>query len=519
MDVNGKQFKRFLERYDILAEQNSKEKAKKQHAKGKLTANERIQLLLDENTFEEVDAFVKASQTASDFGAAGNDNYGDGVIIGHGKIRGRLVFVYAQDFTVMGGSLGLVHATKIAKIQDMALKMGAPIIGLIDSGGARIQEGIASLAGYAGIFHRNVHSSGVIPQISSIMGPAAGGAVYSPSLTDFIFMTNETSYMFVTGPNVVKEVLNEEVTFEELGGANVHSTKSGVAHFIYEDEENTLRGIRKLMSYLPANNIENPPVREFNCEQPDYEEKLRDLVPDEPDKPYDVKDVIQLIVDTDSFFEVAKYYAANIVVGFARMKGKTIGIIANQPKVLAGVLDINSSNKGARFIRFCDSFNIPLLTLEDVPGFLPGTGQEHEGIIRHGAKLLYAYSDATVPKITVILRKSYGGAYCVMNSKNLGGDFNFAWPTAEIAVMGPEGAVSILYRKKLAEAEDPVLMKKELAKKYRDEIANPYVADEKGYIDEVIDPAITRRKLLSAFEALENKHVNSPSRKHGNIPL
>jgi len=519
MDVNGKQFKRFIERNELLAEQNSKQVSKKQHDKGKLTARERIKLLMDEDSFEEIDAFVKPAGSASNFGSSVNDNYGDGVVIGHGKIRGRLVFVYAQDFTVMGGSLGSVHATKIAKIQDMALKMGAPIVGLIDSGGARIQEGIASLAGYAGIFHRNVHSSGVIPQISSIMGPAAGGAVYSPSLTDFVFMTNETSYMFVTGPNVVKEVLNEEVTSEELGGANVHSTKSGVASFIYEDEENTLRGIRKLLSYLPSNNIENPPVREFNCEQPDVDEKLRDLVPDEADKPYDVKDVINLLVDNDSFFEVAKYFAPNLVVGFARLKGKTIGILANQPKVLAGVLDINSSNKGARFVRFCDCFNIPILTLEDVPGFLPGTAQEHEGIIRHGAKLLYAYSDATVPKITVILRKSYGGAYCVMNSKNLGGDFNFAWPTAEIAVMGPEGAVSILYRKQLAEAEDPALLKKEMAKKYRDEIANPYIADEKGYIDEVIDPAVTRKKLITAFEALENKHVNTPSRKHGNIPL
>jgi propionyl-CoA carboxylase beta chain len=419
----------------------------------------------------------------------------------------------------MGGSLGTTHAAKIMKIQDMALKMGAPIIGIIDSGGARIQEGVASLAGYAGIFSRNVRSSGVIPQISVIMGPAAGGAVYSPSITDFVFMTNKTSYMFVTGPNVVKEVLNEDVSFEDLGGATVHMKKSGIAHFVYEDEENTIRGVQKLLSYLPSNNLENPPLVDWRDTEERVEERLREIVPDDPNKPYDIKEVINLIVDKGTFFEVAEGFAMNIVVAFARLKGKTIGIIANQPKVLAGTLDINSSVKAARFIRFCDSFNIPILTLEDVPGFLPGIDQEHNGIIRHGAKLLYAYADSTVPKITVILRKSYGGAYCVMNSKNLGGDFNFAWPTAEIAVMGPEGAVSILYRRELLESEDPAKLKKELAMKYRDEIANPYVADEKGYIDEVIDPAQTRKKIISAFEALENKHVNVPSRKHGNTPL
>jgi acetyl-CoA carboxylase carboxyltransferase component len=415
--------------------------------------------------------------------------------------------------------LGTTHAAKIMKIQDMALKMGAPIIGIIDSGGARIQEGVASLAGYAGIFSRNVRSSGVIPQISIIMGPAAGGAVYSPSITDFVFMTNKTSYMFVTGPNVVKEVLNEDVSFDDLGGASVHMKRSGIAHFVYEDEENTIRGLQKLLSYLPSNNLENPPLVDWCDTEERIEERLREIVPDDPNKPYDIKEVINLIIDKGTFFEVADGFAMNIVVGFARLKGKTIGIIANQPKVLAGTLDINSSVKAARFIRFCDAFNIPILTLEDVPGFLPGIDQEHNGIIRHGAKLLYAYADATVPKVTVILRKSYGGAYCVMNSKNLGGDFNFAWPTAEIAVMGPEGAVSILYRRELLESEDPAKLKKELAMKYRDEIANPYVADEKGYIDEVIDPANTRKKLITAFEALENKHVNVPSRKHGNIPL
>jgi propionyl-CoA carboxylase beta chain len=518
MDVNGKLFKKYLGRRNALEKYQTELSAKTQHAKGKLTALERIELLFDPGTFNEIDAYSKTAITDTKFGKI-TDAYGDGVIIGHGKISGRPAFVYSQDFTVMGGSLGSVHAAKIAKIQDMALKMGAPMIGIIDSGGARIQEGVASLAGYASIFRRNVMSSGVIPQISVIMGPAAGGAVYSPSITDFVFMTNGTSYMFVTGPNVVKEVLNEDVSFDELGGANVHMKKSGVAQFVYEDEENTILGLKKLLSYLPSNNMENPPLIESADRNIELENRLRDIVPDDTNKPYDVKDVIRLIVDKESFFEVAENFAQNIVVGFGRLRGKSIGILANQPKVLAGTLDINSSIKGARFVRFCDCFNIPILTLEDVPGFLPGVDQEHSGIIRHGAKLLYAYADASVPKITVILRKSYGGAYCVMNSKNLGGDFNFAWPTAEIAVMGPEGAVSILYRKELLEAEDPAKLKKELAIKYRDEIANPYVADEKGYIDEVIDPAETRRKLVFAFEALENKHVSSPARKHGNIPL
>ncbi|MBN2482061.1 MAG: acyl-CoA carboxylase subunit beta [Bacteroidales bacterium] len=518
MDVNGKLFTRFLERARAYQDQQGEAAIEKQHMKGKMSARERINMLFDEDTFDEVDAFSMSDDTTGEFGKKVSA-IGDGVITGYGKISGRLAFAYAQDFTVMGGSLGSVHASKIAKIQDMALKMGAPMIGLIDSGGARIQEGVASLAGYAGIFNRNVGSSGVIPQISIIMGPAAGGAVYSPAITDFVFMTNKTSYMFVTGPNVVKEVLNEDVTFEELGGAIVHMKKSGVAHFVYEDEENTIRGVKKLLSYLPSNNLENPPLVEYCDSEIRIDERLRDIIPEDPNKPYDMKDIINLIMDRNSFFEVSSDYAQNILIGFGRLQGKTIGILANQPKVLAGTLDINSSVKGARFVRFCDSFNIPILTLEDVPGFLPGIDQEHNGVIRHGAKLLYAYADATVPKITVILRKSYGGAYCVMNSKNLGGDFNFAWPTAEIAVMGPEGAVSILFRKKLMESNDPVKLKKELTAKYREEIANPYVADDKGYIDEVIDPATTRKKLISAFEALENKHVNVPSRKHGNIPL
>jgi propionyl-CoA carboxylase beta chain len=518
MDVNGKNFSKFLERKNQFEKQNDESAREKQHRRGKLTARERIEILFDTDTFEEVDAFVKPGGSRG-FGKM-VESYGDGVIIGHGKISGRLTFVYSQDFNIMGGSLGQVHAAKIAKIQDMALKMGAPIIGLIDSGGARIQEGISSLAGYASIFYRNVQASGVIPQISVIMGPAAGGAVYSPSITDYVFMTNKTSYMFVTGPNVVKEVLNEDVSLEDLGGAEIHARKSGIAQMIYEDDENTLFGVKKLLSYLPSNNLDNPPIIDCtDIEEHDKIDKLRDIVPDDANKPYDVKDVINLVMDKNSFFEIAENFAQNIVVGFARLRGKTIGIIANQPKILAGTLDINSSMKGARFIRFCDSFNIPLLTFEDVPGFLPGLDQEHNGIIRHGAKLLYAYADSTVPRITVILRKSYGGAYCVMNSKNLGGDFNFAWPTAEIAVMGPEGAVAILYKRELGESEDPDKLKKELALQYRNDIANPYVADELGYIDEVIDPALTRIKLITAFEALENKHVNVPSRKHGNIPL
>ena len=440
MDINGKIYKKFLERKDAYSQQSNKENTEKQHSKGKLTARERINLLFDPGTFEEVAAFVTGAATKIGKSAKA---YGDGVIIGYGKISGRLAFVFSQDFTVMGGSLGAAHASKIVKIQEMALKMGAPIIGLIDSGGARIQEGVSSLAGYSLIFSRNVRASGVIPQISVIMGPAAGGAVYSPALTDFVFMTAKTSYMFVTGPDVVKEVLNEEVSFEDLGGATTHTKKSGVADFVYEDEENTILGVKRLLSYFPSNNLENAPYIETEDSPEREEERLRELVPDDPNKPYDIKEVIKLVVDNGRFQEVAENFAQNLVVGFARLNGHTIGIIANQPKYLAGTLDINSSIKGARFIRFCDAFNIPIITFEDVPGFLPGIDQEHDGIIRHGAKMLYAYADATVPKITVILRKAYGGAYCVMNSKNLGGDFSYAWPSAEIAVMGPEGAVAL----------------------------------------------------------------------------
>lgn len=518
MDLSGKNFRAFIDRQEALKKQYSTKNAEKQHSKGKLTAHERIKLLFDSGTFEEIDAFVTPASQPVEFGKV-DRKYGDGVIVGHGKINGRLIFAYAQDFTIMGGSLGLIHSKKITKIQEMALKMGAPIIGLMDSGGARIQEGVASLSGYASIFHNIISSSGIIPQISVIMGPAAGGAVYSPALTDFVFMVNHTSYMFVTGPNVVKEVLNEDVTSDGLGGAEVHARKSGVAHMIYDDEENTILALKKFLAYLPSNNVENPPVVAEDGSIGDYNEKLRDIVPDDPNKAYDVKDVINQVVDKGSFFEISELFGASLVIGFGRLKGKTLGIVANQPKVLAGVLDIDSSVKGARFIRFCDAFNIPILTFEDVPGFLPGVDQEHAGIIRHGAKLLFAYSEATVPKITIILRKAYGGAFIVMNSKFLGGDFSFAWPSAEIAVMGPDGAVAILYRKELAEASNPAELKKELVQKYRDKIANPFIADESGYIDEVIDPAMTRKKVISAFEALSNKWVKVPARKHGNMPL
>ena len=516
MDKNGKVFKKFTDRKELYKQQFSKENIEKQHSKGKLTARERIDLLFDSGTFEEIDSFVTSSDVK--FGKT-SKSYGDGVITGYGKISGRLAFVFSQDFTIMGGSLGTKHSSKIVKIQEMALKMGAPMIGLIDSGGARIQEGVASLAGYALIFSRNVRASGVIPQISVILGPAAGGAVYSPALTDFVFMTAKTSYMFVTGPDVVREVLNQEVTFEDLGGASVHSKKSGVADFVFEDEENTLLGVKRLLSYFPSNNLENAPYVETDDSADRIEERLRDVVPDDPNKSYDIKEVIKLIVDNGKFFEVSENYSQNIVICFARLNGHSIGIIANQPKFLAGTLDINSSRKAARFIRFCDAFNIPIVTLEDVPGFLPGIDQEHNGIITNGAKLLYAYADATVPKITVILRKAYGGAFCVMNCRHLGGDFNFAWPTAEIAVMGPDGAVAILYKKEIAESKDPVKLKKELVQKYRDEIANPYIAEERGYLDEVIDPAYTRIKLIRSLAALENKHVNTTQRKHGNVPL
>ncbi len=512
----GKAFDKYTERQQLLEKQYSSEYYEKQHRRGKLTARERIQLLFDEGTFEELDAFVPPANVS--FGKT-THAYGDGVITGYGTVNGKQVFAFSQDFNVLGGSLGSVHAAKIVKIQDMALKTGSPIVALIDSGGARIQEGVASLSGYGNIFRRNVLASGVVPQISAIMGPAAGGAVYSPALTDFIFMTESTSYMFVTGPDVVEQVLNEKTTPEELGGATVHSTTSGVADFVFSDDENTILGIKMLLSFIPSNNIENAPFIATDDPVDRVEEGLRNAVPEDPDKPYDVRDIIKPLIDKGKFFEIAENHAQNIVIGFARLGGFAVGIIANQPNFLAGALDINSSVKAARFINFCDCFNIPIITLEDVPGFLPGIDQEHDGIIRHGAKLLYAYTRATVPKLTVILRKSYGGAYIVMNSKGIGGDYSFAWPTAEIAVMGPEGAIAILCRKELAEAADPVALKKELVGQYRDTVANPYIADEKGFIDEVIDPAYTRAKLYSALKSLERKSVSIPRRKHGNTPL
>lgn len=513
----GISYDKFLERQKQLESQYNEVYYQKQHNRGKLTARERILLLFDEGSFEELDAFASSSATSS-FGKI-TKAFGDGVIAGFGTIGGRQVYAYSQDFSIMGGSLGAVHAAKINKVQDMALKTGSPVVALIDSGGARIQEGVSSLNGYANIFRRNVLASGVVPQISAIMGPAAGGAVYSPALTDFIFMTEGTSYMFVTGPDVVRQVLNEEVTPEQLGGAKVHSSKSGVAHFVYSDDANLILGIKKLLTFLPSNNIENPPFAHTDDPTDRIEEKLRDIVPEDPDKPYDVRDVIRLVVDKGRFFEVSENYAQSIVIGYARIGGYVVGIIANQPKVMAGSLDIDSSVKAARFINFCDSFNVPIITFEDVPGFLPGTDQEHQGIIRNGAKLLYAYTRATVAKITVILRKSYGGAYIVMNSKGIGGDYTFAWPTAEMAVMGPDGAIAILYRKELAEAADPAALKRELVAKYRDEVANPYIADEKGFIDEVIDPALTRVKIFRLLKSLDKKSVSLPRRKHGNTPL
>lgn len=516
MDIDGNKYQHFVRKQKQYAALDNEEYRSRQHEKGKLTARQRIDMLLDSGTFNETDAFVTTARGG--FGKV-TQFPGDGVITGYGKINGRLVFVYSQDFNIMGGSLGSAHAAKIAKIQAMALKTGSPIIGINDSGGARIQEGVRSLDGYASIFYNNVQASGVIPQLSIIMGPAAGGAVYSPAITDFVFMVDNSSYMFVTGPNVVKEVLNEDITPYDLGGGSVHARTSGVAHYLYEDEETTLRNVRKLLSYLPSNNLENPPYVSTGDPSDRTEPLLRDLIPDDSNKAYDVKEIIELIVDDKVYFESMKFFAPNIITCFARLNGKVTGIVANQPKVLAGTLDINSSMKAARFVRFCDAFNIPLLILEDVPGFLPGKDQEHSGIIRHGAKLLYALAEATVPRITVILRKAYGGAYCVMNSKQLGGDFNFAWPSAEIAVMGPEGAVAILYRKELLSTKNAASLKKELSEKYRNEIANPYIASENGQIDEVIDPALTRPKLIAAFESLASKHGKVPERKHGNIPL
>lgn len=493
------------------------ERIEAQHQRGRLTARERLDLLLDKGSFREVDAFV--IHRTQDFGLDQQKFLGDSVITGWGTINGRLVYVYSQDFTVFGGSLGEVHAEKICKILDMAVKNGAPVIGLNDSGGARIQEGVVSLGGYADIFLRNTLASGVIPQISAIMGPCAGGAVYSPALTDFIFMVRNSSYMFVTGPEVVKTVTHEDVSFEELGGASVHSEISGVCHVAVDSEADTLYLIRKMLTYLPQNNMEDPPFVSNGDDPLRMDEELDSLVPNDPSKPYDIKDAICMIVDDGQFYEIQENYAMNIVVGFARLGGHSVGIVANQPAVQAGVLDINSSEKAARFVRFCDSFNLPIITFVDVPGFLPGTAQEHGGIIRSGAKLLYAYCEATVPKLTVVTRKAYGGAYDVMSSKHIRGDLNLAWPTAEIAVMGPDGAVNIVFRKELTKAEDPEARKKELVEEYRTKFANPYVAASRGYIDDVIEPRETRPRLINALEMLSNKRDANPAKKHGGIPL
>ncbi len=494
-----------------------KDKQEAQRAKGKLTARERIELLVDEGSFEEVDMFVK--HRAVNFGLEKNKVLGDGVITGFARIEGRPVAIFSQDFTVFGGSLSEAHAEKICKIMDMALKIGVPIIGLNDSGGARIQEGVASLGGYAEIFLRNTMASGVVPQISAVLGPCAGGAVYSPAITDFIFMSRQSSYMFVTGPNVVKTVTHEEVSFEDLGGAETHASKSGVAHFILDNEIETLEEIRKLISYLPLNYKDYPPEKNFSPESDLIIPQLENIIPDNSTKPYNMHDAVKLLADDEEFVEVHKNYAENILTGFIRMGGMTVGIVANQPQVLAGVLDINASVKGARFVRFCDSFNIPLLVLVDVPGFLPGTEQEWGGIIRHGAKLLFAFCEATVPKVTVILRKAYGGAYDVMNSKHIRGDFNFAWPSAEIAVMGPKGAVEIIFKKDIAESADKEAKITEKLSEYIEKFANPYVAAERGYIDDVILPKETKLKVVKALQLLKNKVDTNPSKKHSNIPL
>jgi acetyl-CoA carboxylase carboxyltransferase component len=494
-----------------------RERIDQQHAKGRLTARERIDLLLDEGSFRELDMFVTHRSTG--FGLEERRFLSDSVITGWGTIDGRLVYVFSQDFTVFGGSLGEVHAEKVCKIMDLAMKNGAPVIGLNDSGGARIQEGVVSLGAYADIFLRNTLSSGVIPQISAVMGPCAGGAVYSPAITDFIIMVKQSSYMFITGPDVIKAVTREEVTFEELGGAKAHNTTSGVAHFAAEDEEDCMYLIRELLSYIPQNNMEDPPLVTPTDDPLRMDEELGSIVPDSPTKPYDMKEIIHRVVDNGDFLEVHEHWAQNIVVGFARLNGRSVGIVAQQPAVLAGVLDINSSDKAARFVRFCDCFNIPIITFVDVPGFLPGVVQEHGGIIRHGAKLLYAYCEATVPKVTIITRKAYGGAYVVMSSKHIRGDISYAWPSAEIAVMGPEGAVNIIFRKEIAQAEDPQSERERLVEEYREEFAHPYITASRGYIDDVIEPQETRPRLIEALEMLQDKRDRNPAKKHGNIPL
>ena len=515
--MEAKRLEELRKRYEDSRQGGGAARIDKQHAAGKLTARERIDALLDPGSFQEFDALVVHRN--HDFGMDSQRIPGDGVVTGHGRIDGRAVFVFAHDFTVFGGSLSEAFAEKICKLMDMAMQVGAPIIGLNDSGGARIQEGVVSLAGYADIFLRNTIASGVVPQISSIMGPCAGGSVYSPAITDFTVMVKDTSYMFITGPDVISQVTHEEVTKEALGGAMTHNSKSGVAHFATDDDRDALLLIRELMSFLPSNNMEDPPPAPTDDPEDRREDTLNSVVPLNPNQPYDIKKVITAVVDDGRFLEVHEHFARNIVVGFGRLGGQSVGIVANQPAVLAGVLDIDASVKGARFVRFCDCFNIPLITFEDVPGFLPGTDQEYRGIIVHGAKLLYAYAEATVPKITVITRKAYGGAYCVMASKHIRTDFNFAWPTAEIAVMGPDGAVNIINRREIAAAKDPEAVRRKLADEYRTKFANPYIAAERGYVDEVIEPSVTRSKLIASLRLLENKRDENPRKKHGNIPL
>ncbi|HQZ97603.1 MAG TPA: acyl-CoA carboxylase subunit beta [Pyrinomonadaceae bacterium] len=503
------------ERSQIAEEGGGRARLEKQKAAGKMTARERVEFFLDEGSFEEFDKFVVHRST--DFGLENQKFPGDGVITGHGLVDGREVFVFAQDFTVFGGSLSETHAQKICKVMDMAMKTGAPVIGLNDSGGARIQEGVVSLGGYADIFLRNVLSSGVVPQISCILGPCAGGAVYSPAITDFNVMVKDSSYMFITGPDVIKTVTHEDVTKDELGGAMTHNSKSGVAHFAADSDEHALRITRELLSFMPSNNMENPPFVATSDPSDRADEKLNTMVPEAATQPYDIRDIVNNVVDDGYFFEVQEAFAPNIVIGFARLGGYSVGIVANQPAYLAGVLDIDASVKAARFVRFCDCFNIPLITFEDVPGFLPGVNQEHQGIIRHGAKLLYAFAEATVPKITVITRKAYGGAYCVMASKHIRTDINFAYPTAEIAVMGSEGAVGVLFKREIAERDEDYRLSK--VADFQDKFANPYVAAERGYIDEVIEPKFTRPKLIRALSLLQNKRDTNPRKKHGNIPL
>jgi propionyl-CoA carboxylase beta chain len=512
-----------MDKYQLLNDKKAqaelgggKERIASQHKKGKLTARERVELLVDEGSFEEIGMFVE--HRSKDFGLEKEIYLGDGVITGYATVNGRAIYVFSQDFTVFGGSLSETHAEKIVKIMDLAMRNGIPVIGLNDSGGARIQEGVVSLGGYADIFYRNTLASGVIPQISAILGPCAGGAVYSPAITDFIMMVENSSYMFVTGPNVVKTVTHEDVTSEELGGASAHGSKSGVTHLTYPNEVECINGIKKLLSYIPQNCEEQAPAFAYDLGD-ERREKLNSIIPANPSQPYDMREVIEEIADSESFFEIHKDFAENIVVGFARIAGRSIGIVANQPAVLAGVLDINSSRKGARFVRFCDCFNIPLLTLVDVPGFLPGTDQEWHGIITNGAKLLYAFSEATVPKITVITRKAYGGAYDVMNSKHIGADMNYAWPTAEIAVMGAKGAAEIIFKKEISSAENPAAKLDEMVANYTENFANPYKAAARGFVDEVIEPALTRQKLIRAFQVCETKAVKLPRKKHGNIPL